>query len=150
MICATGHKSLSDTDLPNIKRGCYIASCTSSEDEFNFTSIHLNQLPENHNRIYPVQQVNFLNKGNAINFAYPQLCNKMLSLYIYLTFSALLKCVSNLEKGSSVTKKQINFLSEKEEKQIIFDFLSATKSEICNKNDLFIQQVRNSKIWKGL
>ena len=33
---------------------------------------------------------------------------------------------------------------------ITSDFLSATKSEICNKNDLFIQQVRNSKIWKGL
>lgn len=150
LICATGHKSLSDTDLPDIKQGCYIASCTSSEDEFNFTSIRLNQMPDNNNKIYPVQQVNFLNKGNAINFAYPQLCNEMLSPYIYLTFSALLKCVSNLEQGNSVVKTQVNFLSEKEEKQIIYDFLSATKSDIVNKNDLFIQQVRKSKIWKGL
>lgn len=74
----------------------------------------------------------------------------MLSPYIYLTFSALLKCVSSLEKESSIVKTQVNVLSEKEERKIIYDFLSAIKSDSANENDLFIEQVRKSKIWKGL
>ncbi|MBE6451841.1 MAG: hypothetical protein E7016_07795 [Alphaproteobacteria bacterium] len=150
LICATGNKSLSDNDFPDIKKGCYIASCTSSEDEFNFSSIRLNQLPDNNNKIYPVQQVNFLNKGNAINFVYPNLCNEMLSPYIYLTFSSLLKCVSKLEKENNISSTKINTLTKQEEKELITDFLSTIKAENNNKNDLFIQQIRKSKIWGGL
>lgn len=110
----------------------------------------MNQLLDNSRKIYPIHQVNFLNKGNAINFVYPQLCNEMLSPYIYLTFSALLKCALNLEKGDVNLGRNINVLSTQEEQCLISDFLLATKGKGDNKNDLFIQQVRKSKIWRGL
>ena len=41
IICATGNKSIAEKDINTLKKGVYISSCTSSDDEFDFAAFRI-------------------------------------------------------------------------------------------------------------
>lgn len=144
LICATGNGSLTDEDIPKLKQGVYIASCTSSDDEFSFSDFKINSQNTEASSITNCQGINFLNKGNAINFLHPHAMEKILSPYIYLTHSALLQCAVKLNNTPNCPTDKINVLSPQEENKLIHNFRSLMKN--VNANSSFINKFMETKL----
>lgn len=144
LFCMTGNKSLVDTDIQIIKEGCFVASCTSGDDEFGFRDFEIKSGDEVSKNIRNTSGVNFINDGNAVNFLHPENLEKMLSPYIYLTHSALLECAVKLDKGGDFSTKTVNIIEKDREKEIISSFRKSIKS--ANKNAMFINTILNAKL----
>lgn len=73
IFCATGSASITRDDFKTIRPGCYLASVTSSEDEFEIKEIETN-LKETKEDDFIVKFENehthfyFINRGDAVNF----------------------------------------------------------------------------------
>ena len=137
LICATGNKSITDKDLRYIKKGCIISSCTSKDDEFDLST-----------EVSELNDIIFLNGGNAINFTYPEKCTQMLFPYIYLTFSALITCIVKLDRKEIKASNQIKTLSHREEKSLISRFFNEIQSN--NDNDCFVNKIKSTNLWRRL
>lgn len=144
LFCMTGNKSLMDTDIQMMKDGCFVASCTSSDDEFGFRDFEIKSGEKTSENIRNTAGINFINDGNAVNFLHPQNLEKMLSPYIYLTHSALLECAVRLDNGDNFSTKTVNIIEKDREKEIISSFRRSIKSE--NKNAKFINAILNTKL----
>jgi len=73
IFCATGNNSLSISDFLKIRPGCYIASVTSSDDEFDLSKINRYFTINKENEMitkYENENTYFylINNGNAVNF----------------------------------------------------------------------------------
>jgi adenosylhomocysteinase len=74
IISCTGNKILKD-EIGKVKDNVYISSCTSSDDEFNLSSLlssegdSLDSSSEINQFFINGKRVNFIRKGNAANFA---------------------------------------------------------------------------------
>lgn len=146
LFCMTGNKSLLDTDIQMIKKGCFVAACTSADDEFSFKYFDIKD-GESKNNIRNTAGINFINDGNAVNFVHPQNLEKMLSPYIYLTHSALLECAVKIDnnKGDFSTTN-INIIKKEREKELISSFRKELKS--ASNNTKFINAVLNTQFGK--
>lgn len=125
IYCATGQKSLSLVDLENIgNEKVYIASCTSSDDEFacNVKNFHkdiknagqVNQVDISVYKSKKDNEIVFLANGNAVNF---YLKNNALGDYIRGVQAAILVAALKLINGE--TKPSIiNEITYDEEKVI--------------------------------
>jgi adenosylhomocysteinase len=73
LLSITGGRSLSDSDLTDIKKGAVIASVTSSDDEFGFScEFYKNLSPCGHlldKFALGDSCIYLINRGNAVNFA---------------------------------------------------------------------------------
>ena len=138
LLCATGHGSLHDEDIQFIKKGCYIASCTSADDEFAFRDFDIRKGQNSPYRTSMINGINFINCGNAVNFMHPDRLERMLSPYIYLTHSALLAAIAELETQKNINTAQIQILSPQREKKLINDFHAINKT--FNRNSIFIDK----------
>lgn len=92
IFCATGQKALNIFDFRLLKKGCFIFSVTSSDDEFNLSFLdkeyrnceikkHVYQYSNTSNHFF------FVNKGNAVNFIH----NAVLDDFIHLVRAEMLK-----------------------------------------------------------
>lgn len=144
LICATGHHSLNDQDIKKLKPGVLISSCTSGDDEFAFKNFSIqNGVPITKN-ITQHQGINFINKGNAVNFLHPDQMEKMLSPYIYLTHSALLLCAVKLNQKNDFNPAQITSLLPQEENKLIHNFRASMKNK--NVNSVFVNRILTSNL----
>lgn len=138
IIGATGNGSLCDKDICELKKGCYISSCTSGDDEFAFEKVDFEKgVISSHNTV-KIDGVNFINKGNAVNFIYPDQMERLLSPYIYLTHSALLEGAVLLDRKEALKTNEINILSKNQEKLLIANFRNMLKNK--NKNSVFVDR----------
>ena len=147
LICATGNKSLNEEDLKNLKQGCCISSCTSFDDEFDIDPKIQDNFRLSGKHIHSFKSIFFLNKGNAVNFTYPETQADMVFPYIYLTFSSLIKCALKIKSENIDNLLQVNTITKKEEKELISSFLKKIRGN--NANVQFIEQVMSKKLWKG-
>jgi adenosylhomocysteinase len=103
IFCATGAHALDIVKLRNVKKGAYIASATSSDDEFNLefvdseyekwvTSPHMTKYAKRGHSFH------LLNDGNAINFLFAAAVDK----YIHLVQGELVFSLSKLANASVV------------------------------------------------
>lgn len=138
LIAATGRGSLHDEDISVLKKGCYIASCTSADDEFAFNGFNLEGIEASQTGTVTISGVHFINGGNAVNFMHPEQLENLLSPYIYLTHSALLKSAVEIDRSKGLKTSEINVLSEASEKKLIGDFRRTLSDE--NKNSAFINK----------
>ena len=118
IFCATGSQALDIVKFRDLRNGAFVASATSSEDEFNLSSVaeEYDKQDLGHNIIlYKKRGHNFhlLNDGNAVNFLYAAAVDK----YISLVQGELLFSVSKLldaKYDSASAEIQINSLEEQE------------------------------------
>lgn len=139
IICATGNKSISVKDIKTLKKGAYISSCTSGDDEFNFKNINISKLKEIGYKINELNGIYFLNSGNSINFITPKRHGQMISPYIHLTNSGSIKCAVLIDNSSNPITSKINILSNNEENELINKFYQYIPFE--NENKKFIENL---------
>lgn len=105
IFSATGKKCLKKEDLYYFRDNVFIASCTSREDEFDFTFLHalclipkeLNKTFGNINKvIVHGKRLNFLDDGNAVNFIHGAVNGP----YIYSVQAALIASAFQLIKDN--------------------------------------------------
>ena len=101
IFCATGAHSVSVLELPNLKKGAYLASVTSSDDEFDFEFLEDEyekvKITEHVTKyVKPGHSFHLLNDGNAVNFLFSAAVDK----YISLVQAELLLSAVNLYEGS--------------------------------------------------
>ncbi len=144
LICCTGNKSLIDEDILEIKQDCYISSCTSSDDEFDFKKYNINEGEFVGKLLRKNQKAIFINDGNAVNFSKKGLNNFLLSPYIFLTCSGIINCCTKLDNDDINTLSEVNVLSSQEEKQLISAFHDFMKPN--NENAEFIKKIIESNL----
>ena len=115
IFCATGNRSIVTSDLVNLKRGCYLASVTSADDEFGFEDIgstyKAETIGKNVQRYYKFEKSFYLmNNGNAVNFIH----NAVVGDFIHLVKAEMLMGIKALKSSSpgihevdSQTRKKI-------------------------------------------
>jgi adenosylhomocysteinase len=106
VVSATGQKSLrysgnfDKSDFAMLKDGCFLASVTSADDEFDFQSIRTDLSPhDNKSNIEIFERPDgkifyLLAKGNAVNFTH----NNALGPYIYMVSCEIISCIRKLIK----------------------------------------------------
>ena len=102
VFCATGSRALDIMKLRDLKRGAFLASVTSSDDEFDLRFIggeYAHNIVTGHITKYSKRGHHFylLNDGNAINFLYSAAVDK----YIYLVQGELMMSILRLAKNST-------------------------------------------------
>jgi len=100
IFCATGAHSLNVLQLSKLKKGAYLASVTSSDDEFDFEFLEDEyekiKVTEHVTKyVKPGHAFHLLNDGNAVNFLFSAAVDK----YISLVQAELLLSAVNLYKG---------------------------------------------------
>jgi S-adenosylhomocysteine hydrolase/8-oxo-dGTP pyrophosphatase MutT (NUDIX family) len=101
IFCATGNKSLDILDFRKLKNGCFIASVTSSDDEFNFDYLE-SEYEKKEVAPYVTKYTNtanyfyILNAGNAINFIH----GAVVGDFIFLVQSEILAGVKYLSSNT--------------------------------------------------
>jgi S-adenosylhomocysteine hydrolase len=149
LICLTGNKSIVFDDLHKIKKGCYISSCTSREDEFDLEPASIREAFITTSHISNIFGLNFINNGDAVNFLFLKKQNHMVFPYIYLTLSSLIKCADMLSKKDIQYSGSIIFLPEDKEEEIISSFVKKVLSrEKSNSNVKFIDMMHNAGLWR--
>jgi S-adenosylhomocysteine hydrolase len=107
VFCATGQKSISTKDLSKLKRGAYIFSVTSADDEFDFDEIssmyNEQQISTYVTRYYSFENSIFLvNKGNAVNFIHKAVVGDFIHLVKGEMLMALNSLVNDCKLGSEL------------------------------------------------
>lgn len=102
IFCATGSHALDIVKLRNVKRGAFIASATSSDDEFDLEFVDTEydkRVTSPHMTKYAKRGHSFhlLNEGNAINFLFAAAVDK----YIHLIQGELVFSLSKLASVSA-------------------------------------------------
>jgi S-adenosylhomocysteine hydrolase/8-oxo-dGTP pyrophosphatase MutT (NUDIX family) len=120
IFCATGSRVLDIHRFRKVKNDAYIASVTSSDDEFKFdylrneykvTGASSNITHVNNG----INRFNLLNNGNAVNFLY----NASLGEFIYLVQAEIVQAVLKVtQDGSGLPKNVIHTVAEAKRKRI--------------------------------
>lgn len=135
IISATGQKSLRYTgdenncDFEMIKSGCFLASVTSADDEFDFGDIRKKlNVQDNQNKIETFKwpgdkHFHLLAKGNAVNFTH----NNALGPYIYMVSCEIITCMRKLIDGKFIcdSGEPIQELSVDERRSVAEYWMSA-------------------------
>lgn len=100
IFCATGSRALDIIKLRNLRNGTYIASATSSDDEFDLTSVsdEYQKFASGHSITHYAKRghsFNLINDGNAVNFLFAAAVDK----YISLVQGEIIYSICKLEKN---------------------------------------------------
>ncbi len=112
IFSATGSRALKGEDLKVLKDNVFIASCTSSDDEFDpsfFTSLRDRSDSEEISRYLGRginKRVNLLNNGNAVNFVFDAVNGP----YIYAVMSSLIVSAKRLIDSDVLPCRQIGYI----------------------------------------
>lgn len=119
IFCATGSRALDIVKLRDLRKGAFLASATSSEDEFDLTTLtdeyEKQDIGHDITR-YEKRGHNFhlLNNGNAVNFLFAGAVDK----YIGLIQGELIYSVSKIAREKHTTHAnaiQVNTLDEQQD-----------------------------------
>lgn len=148
IICATGNKSISDFDIPFLKPHCFISSCTSRDDEFDFHTLKISECSKSGKWLSDFGNIHFINECNAVNFIFPSKQISMLSPYIYLTHSALILAASILDKKDIYDNNKIHTIPIEMERELISKF----RKQVCSdsKNTIFINKILKQKLGREI
>jgi adenosylhomocysteinase len=135
VVGATGNHSMvyvkdgNDCDFKKLKENCFVASVTSSDDEFvlgTMASDYIASSDGNGLLTFRRSDNNFifhlLNNGNAVNFTH----NNALGPYIYMVGCELLACVSEIRNEKARTKGEVDNLK-------IYELKHEFRQEIAKK-----------------
>ncbi len=126
IFCATGSQALDIVRLRDLKKGAYLASATSSDDEFDLRYIdeeyNSEKIDTSTVRYYKKgHNFHLLNGGNAVNFLFSAAVDKYISLVQgEIIFS--LSRIQDYESGSVIQSNSIN--DQKEIAQAWLNFLA--------------------------
>lgn len=117
IFCATGNKSLDLAWLAKVKRGAYIFSVTSADDEFDFSGIskeyRSEKISDNTTRFYKFENSFYLvNDGNAVNFMH----NAVVVEFIHLVKAEMLTGIKYLFKLAGT--KRIGVVPKQDQRAI--------------------------------
>lgn len=126
VFCATGANALDIVKLRNVKHGAYIASATSSDDEFNLDFVdneYNKRVTSPHIIKYAKRGHSFhlLNEGNAINFLFAAAVDK----YIQLVQGELVFSLSKLASSGISSDSRIITNSEDDHEYIAQQWLDS-------------------------
>lgn len=119
VFCATGSQAIDILKLRDLKRGAFLASVTSSDDEFDLRFIDSeyskDKITKDITR-YSKRGHHFhlLNDGNAVNFLYSAAVDK----YIYLVQGELISSIIALYEHRNSKNKDRRLINNDESKQI--------------------------------
>lgn len=113
IFCATGSQALDIVKLRDLKSGAYIASATSSDDEFDLGSIndeYSREIIDKHTTKYFKKGHSFhlLNDGNAVNFLF----SAAVDSYINLVQGEIVYSLARIDNLSRKSKIQHNNLED--------------------------------------
>lgn len=111
VFCATGSRALDIIKLRDLKRGAFLASVTSSDDEFDLRFVDSeysrDNITEHITRFTkPGHAFHLLNEGNAINFLYSAAVDK----YIYLVQGEIITSILKLFRDRNTKYKNNQLL----------------------------------------
>lgn len=118
VFCATGSQAIDILKLRDLKRGAFLASVTSSDDEFDLRFINgeysKDKITKDITR-YSKRGHHFhlINDGNAVNFLYSAAVDK----YIYLVQGELVASIGRLFKERKEVLKNKTLLTSSQESQ---------------------------------
>ncbi len=118
VFCATGSQAIDILKLRDLKRGAFLASVTSSDDEFDLRFINgeysKDKITKDITR-YSKRGHHFhlMNDGNAVNFLYSAAVDK----YIYLVQGELVASIGRLFKERKEVLKNKTLLTSSQESQ---------------------------------
>lgn len=117
VFCATGNKSLCNGDFSTLKKGAYVASVTSSDDEFDLSNLRHRYFstPVNPtiNKYYRDNHYFYLiNEGNAVNFLH----KASVGSYIHLVQAEIFAASAKIAAGNA--QNGFGELSSPERKRI--------------------------------
>lgn len=118
VFCATGSQAIYILKLRDLKRGAFLASVTSSDDEFDLRFINgeysKDKITKDITR-YSKRGHHFhlINDGNAVNFLYSAAVDK----YIYLVQGELVASIGRLFKERKEVLKNKTLLTSSQESQ---------------------------------
>lgn len=117
IFCATGNKSITTSNLINLKRGCYLFSVTSADDEFKISDIDKNykceRVDEHIKRYFNFDNSLYIvNDGNAVNFIHKAVVGD----FIHLVKAEMLVALG--EFANRTLNNGIHELSIKQRKKI--------------------------------
>jgi len=126
IIGATGNKSLQRTDFKLLKHCSFVASVTSSDDEFDFGDL-VKSMPNN-NSCHGVhvfhnddRMFQLIHNGNAINFLH----KGVLGPYYYLVACELIKCMLKLMEIGGFKSDGIETLTLTDRRSIADNWLTS-------------------------
>lgn len=120
VFCATGSQAIDILKLRDLKRGAFLASVTSSDDEFDLRFIDSeyskDKITEDITRYSKRgHYFHLLNDGNAVNFLYSAAVDK----YIYLVQGELIASIGRLFRARKEKFKNKDILVSSQESQNI-------------------------------
>lgn len=109
IFCATGTRALDLLKLRDLRKGAFLASVTSSDDEFDLKFVDSEYKKENvadHITRYSKRGHTFhlLNDGNAINFLYAAAVDKYINLVQGELIFSITKLYESKEKGTKTIR----------------------------------------------
>lgn len=109
IFCATGTRALDLLKLRDLKKGAFLASVTSSDDEFDLKFVDSEYKKEtvaDHITRYSKRGHTFhlLNEGNAINFLYAAAVDKYINLVQGELIFSITKLYESKEKGTKTIR----------------------------------------------
>lgn len=126
IFSATGNKALTNGMFARLKKGCFLATVTSADDELdirslvaNYKSHYVSDYVERWEHNDGSHHFFILNKGNAVNFVH----HAEVGPYIYLIQAELLRAVQLLAKEDF--DNGVQNLDQKEQNRIALMWLSA-------------------------
>lgn len=115
IICATGNKSLAGDDFDLLKKGAYIATVTSADDELDMKSLRSRYCcdvidPKMLKCSSLDRHFYLINQGNAINFLH----HAEVGVYIYLVQGEILKALDLMNNQSQTGVQQLDPIYQRE------------------------------------
>jgi len=142
IFSATGQGAINEKNVHLLRSGVFIASCTSSDDEFRLPMLMQPPNKEKGNfSVYKVsegKEVTFLCRGNAVNFSQGGTNGP----YIYGVLAELIVAAQRIANKEIRVRQELQTLSKNENKQI---------AEIWNRyfNDVSDEEVKRTYISLG-
>ena len=120
VFCATGSQAIDILKLRDLKRGVFLASVTSSDDEFDLRFIDSeyskDKITDDITRYSKRgHYFHLMNDGNAINFLYSAAVDR----YIYLVQGELISAIGALYKNKNSKQKINKILTSQEEDRVM-------------------------------
>lgn len=131
IICATGMKAIDILKFRDLKPGAFLASVTSSDDEFDLKFVESEYKKEEvakHITRYSKKGHYFylLNEGNAVNFLFAAAVDK----FIHLVQAELIASIETLSELKDKSHKRINTNNEEMHMAIAEKWLSFTQERL--------------------
>ncbi|PIR53466.1 hypothetical protein COU76_00950 [Candidatus Peregrinibacteria bacterium CG10_big_fil_rev_8_21_14_0_10_49_10] len=120
IFCATGQGSLGEEDFKNLKDGCFVATATSSDEEFKHDALKNFSNVQIHPNVWEYRDAEdhsfyLINDGKSANFIHDAVVGE----FIYLVQGEILKLIPYVyENQERIAKNRIVTLPNRQKKEV--------------------------------